>query len=376
MQENDDIIAGYEANHKPFLLSENGEIINKQQVINNLPTTNKEEDMNYNQYKGIKIKKRIDNRYEARFTINGKRKGIYANTKQECYEKLKNFLKINTIKIEKKISFYEYWEYWYKKYKVPFLRKDTLKNYQSVFKNQIKPNFQDKDIKKITSNELNLMLKNMPNNRMKEYTSQYLIEVFKQAFKDKKINYDIWEEIRKYHHKRKEGTALTIDQRNILLENTNKIKHGKIFEFYLFSGVRPGEGLNLEPKDIEKNFIHIKGTKTIGSDRFIPKFSQLEEILKNIDMTNKTVFNISETTLKRERLELCKLCGFKFNTKDLRTTFATMCAEKGIAPRIIAKWLGHSSTSTTNKYYIKVLDQYEQEQIKLFDHNFDHTKKT
>ncbi len=331
--------------------------------------------MNYDSYRGIKITKRVDNRYQARFTINGKRKSIYANTKKECYEKLKSFLSTKKIKIEKKLTFYEYWEFWYKNYKEPFIQEGTLKNYRSVFKNQIKPNFEDKDIKKVTALDLNLLLKKLPNSRMKEYASQYLVEVFKQAYKDKKIPFDIWEDIRKYHHKRTEGTALTIEQREILLEKAEQIKHGAIFKFYLFTGARPAEGLRITPKDIEETLIHIPGTKTENSDRYIPKFSQVEELLKNIDLTHQTIFNISETTLKRERLELCELCGFKFKTKDLRTTFATMCAEKGIAPRIIAKWLGHTTTTTTNKYYIKVLDNYEKEQIKLIDTNFDTTKR-
>ncbi len=371
MEEFGIFIKGYDEENKPFDIIELKRQV--EQVKKNLPTY-EEEDMTYNQYKGIKISKRVDGRYQARFTLNGIRKSLYATTKKECYEKLKTFINANKIKLEKNITFYEYWELWYKKYKEPFIKENTLKNYRSVFKNQIKPNFKDRDIKKVTAIDLNMLLKSLPNCRMKEYASQYLIEVFKQAYKDKKIMFDIWEDIRKYHHKRQEGTALTTEQRQILLKNADKIKHGAIFKFYLYTGVRPAEGLQITPTDIEDKVIHIRGTKTAGSNRYIPKFKQVEEILKSIDMSHETIFNISETTLKRERLTLCELCGFKFKTKDLRTTFATMCAEKGVAPRIIAKWLGHSSTSTTNRYYIKVLDQYEQEQIKLFDPNFDPTK--
>ncbi len=345
------------------------------EFINLLPQNElKGEDLNYNSYKGIKISQRKDNRYQARVPLNGTRKSIYGNTRKECYEKLKVFLSTNKIKIERKITFYEYWDFWYKNYKEPFMKENTLKNYRSVFKNQIKPNFEDKDIKKVSALDLNLLLKKLPNCRMKEYASQYLAEVFKQAYKDRKIPFDFWEDIRKYHHKREEGTALTIEQRKILIEKTKEIKHGKIFLFYLYTGARPGEGLAITPNDIEENFIHIPGTKTDGSDRYIPKFTQVKELLKDVDLSHKTIFNISEVTLKRERKALCKLCGFDFLTKDLRTTFATMCAEKGIAPRIIAKWLGHTTTNTTNKYYIKVLDSYEKEQIKLIDTNFDSTK--
>ena len=334
--------------------------------------------MNYNCYKGIKITKRQDGRWQARFTYNKSRKYIYGNTQKECYEQLKQFFNStsNIIKIEKSISFYEYWNFWYKNYKEPFYKEGTLKNYRSVFKNQIQPNFEDRLIKNINALDINLLLKKLPNCRMKEYACQFLIELFKQAYKDNKTKYDIHEDIKKYHHKREEGTALTIEQRQTLIEKSKLIKHGDIFLFYLYTGVRPAEGLAFAPEDIEDKFIHIRGTKTQGSDRFLPKFKQVEELLKRQDLSNKTVFNISDTTLKRERLELSKLCGFKFNTKDLRTTFATMCAEKGLAPKIIAKWLGHTTTNTTNKYYIKVLDNFEKDQVNIFEQEFDTTFDT
>ena len=58
--------------------------------------------------------------------------------------------------------------------------------------------------------------------------------------------------------------------------------------------------------------------------------------------------------------DLRKLCGFHFNVKDLRTTFATMCAENGVQQNVIAKWLGHTNVTTTNKYYLALpSDQQE-----------------
>ena len=63
--------------------------------------------------------------------------------------------------------------------------------------------------------------------------------------------------------------------------------------------------------------------------------------------------------------------GFHFNVKDLRTTFATMCAENGVQQNVIAKWLGHTNVTTTNKYYIKVLNDYEREQIRNLEHKID-----
>lgn len=334
-----------------------------------------EEQMNYNQFKGIKITKRKDGRWQARYTNNATRKYIYGKTQKECYDNLKSLYEnTKVIKFEKTISFFEYWDFWYKTYKEPFYKEGTLKNYRSVFNNQIKPNFKDQNIKTITALEINLNIKKIKNSRMKEYTTQYLKEVFKQAYKDKRIKFDIADDIMKYHHKRAEGTALTQEQRNILIEKANKLEDGDIYRFYLYTGCRLNEALNAT-YDKESNLIHISGTKTDLSNRYIPVFTQIQDIIDKRKNNKPYLFNISDTTLKRRTTEMRKLCEFHFNVKDLRTTFATMCAEKGISPKIIAKWLGHTTTNTTNKYYIKVLDNYEKEQAKLIDPNFDTTKK-
>lgn len=331
--------------------------------------------MNYNEYKGIKITKRKDGRWTAKPTINGKQSSIYGKTQKECYGNLKLLFENNkVIKFEKTITFFEYWEFWYKTYKQPFYKEGTLKNYRSVFNNQIKPNFKNQNIKTMTALDINLYIKKLKDSRMKEYTTQYLKEVFKQAFKDRQIKFDISDDIIKYHHKRAEGTALTQEQRKILIENADKIEDGDIYTFYLYTGCRLSEALETT-FDKDTNMLHIAGTKTDLSNRYIPVFSQIQHIIEKRKNNQPYLFNISDTTLKRRTAEMRKICEFHFNIKDLRTTFATMCAEKGISPKIIAKWLGHTTTNTTNKYYIKVLDNYEKEQAKLIDPNFDPKKR-
>lgn len=363
----------YSYNNEEYKKAEKGEIIEFE--TNKEIFLPKEENMNYKSYKNIKITKRKDNRWQARFSINGERKYIYGNTQKECYENLKQVFEIKQIKLEKTVSFYEYWDWWYKNHKEPFYKEGTLKNYRSVFNNQIKPNFSDKNIKQITALEINNFLNKMPNTRMKEYTYQFLKECFKQAYKDKKVKFDISDDIKKYHHKRKEGTALSVEQRKIIIEKAKNTIYD-IFIFYLFTGCRPKEALNVKVNDFEDGLLHIKGTKTASSDRWIPVFEPIKKLLEKYKNTKtETLFGISDTTLKRRVADFKKICEFDFKTKDLRTTFATMCAEKGIAPRIIAKWLGHTTTQTTNKYYIKVLDNFEKEQIKLLDTTFDPTKE-
>ena len=322
-------------------------------------------------FKGHKIEKRKDGRWQARIRENGKQHFVYGKTQYECLSKLKDLYKNKQKLIKHQIKLFEAWDYWYNKYKKPLIREDTLKNIRSVFKNQLSTLLENKYLKDINSLDFNLAITKIDKPRMKEYASQYLKDFLKSLYKENLIKYDIAEEIKSYHSIRKEGTSLTIEQRKILIEKSHLIENGEMFRFYLFSGVRPAEIFLIKDTDIEKDFIHIQGTKTEKSDRYIPRFKQLNEILKRLEGTKGQLFKISETTRKRRINELRKLCGFHFNVKDLRTTFATMCAENGIQQNVIAKWLGHTNVTTTNKYYIKVLNDYEKEQIKNLENKID-----
>ena len=58
-----------------------------------------------------------------------------------------------------------------------------------------------------------------------------------------------------------------------------------------------------------------------------------------------------------------------------KTTTTPHGAENGINENTIAKWLGHGNPSTTKKYYIDVLSDFEKEQAQkintIFDTKFD-----
>ena len=327
-------------------------------------------------YKGVKIRKRVDGRYEARTCINKKRIYIYGKTQKECYEKLKRVLndenKLSLI--NKQYSLKEFYQLWYN-HKEKLVSEGSLKNIRSIFKNYVftKLDYSLKlnDIKLSSINDCILSVDKL---RMREYCSQYLKDLFYFAFVEKYIKVDISSNIVKFTKAREEGRALTKEQRKLVIEKSDFIG-SDIFIFYLFSGCRKSELLNIKKSDVlyENNVLHIPGTKTRGSNRYIPLFDVLDNIIKGKECKeNDYIYNISDSTIKRKLNKLKKYCGFDFTIKDLRTTFGTMCAEMGISNKVIAKWMGHTSEKTTSKYYIKVLTEFEKEQKQLFDSSVDH----
>ncbi len=62
-------------------------------------------------------------------------------------------------------------------------------------------------------------------------------------------------------------------------------------------------------------------------------------------------------------LSLILLWNLKIHNKDKRTTYATKLRESDIPAEMIKKWLGHSSYSITEKYYIKLSESFENKEI-------------
>lgn len=326
------------------------------------------------EYKGNKITKRKDGRYCYRYTINGKRKTIYGNTQLECLKKAKEELKHYKPQAKEPTKLHAYIDFWVETYKKATQNETTLRKTKQTIENHIKPNLKNKPIRDFTASEINTFLTNFPNIRKKEDVVIITTGIFQSAFEnDNLLKTNISKNFIKYKHKRNEGRSLTETERQKIIESARKIENADIFIFYMFSGARRDELLNLKFKDITNEIIHIPGTKTSGSDRFIPNFKPLKEIIQNkVYKENEKVFpftSIRQLTYIKEEVE--KQSKVKFHIKDLRTTFGTMCAEQGISENVIAKWMGHTTTKTTRKYYIKILGDFELLQAQKFDTNFD-----
>ena len=327
------------------------------------------------EYKGNKITKRKDGRYCYRFTVNGTRHSVYGKTQKECLNKAKNETAKYKPAIKEPTKLFDYIDFWINTYKKSTQNETTLKKTIQTINNNIKTNLRNKPVKDFTASEINKFLASLPNIRKKEDITVIIKSIFKSAFEnDNLIKSDISKNFIKYKHKRSEGKSLTRTERQKIIESAGKVKNGDIIIFYIFSGARQKELLMLKYQDITNETIHIPGTKTTGSNRFIPNFKPLKEIIEKRTnyKPNDYVFpftSIRQLTYVKEEVE--KLAKINFHIKDLRTTFGTMCAEQGISESVIAKWMGHTTTKTTRKYYIKVLTDFEKEQAMKFDTNFD-----
>lgn len=313
--------------------------------------------------------------WEARVTINYITKSFYSIDRKECVKKANSFYRKNykTIKLEythTEFKYFNQWiDSWFELYKIPNLKKSSLPTMKSAINKHIKPYFENKHLNNLCALDIDTFLNTLKNSRMKETVSTIIGDCLTVAYKKELIKKPIYQQITKYKHKRVEGYCLSFEEERKLLDALPKVKNSEMVYFVYLTGCRKHGAINLKPNDIdfENKVIHLRETKTPTSDRYFPITEKIEKFLKQLDMTQEKVFNISDRQRKIMINELSKLCGFRIRLKDLRTTFASRTREKGMTPEVLKKLLGHKSYEITEKYYIKLSNAFEQEQLKLLD---------
>lgn len=144
-----------------------------------------------------------------------------------------------------------------------------------------------------------------------------------------------------------------------------------------YTGMRFEEVLGIRWDDINDDWIKIqravihpqrnqpliKTPKTKTSNRILPYFPELKEVIENCrskgfilasdkDPTGETPLSYSEARRIFEKIR--KHFGIQeYSAHDFRDTCATEWREKGVPLDVIARLLGHAKTETTERKYVK-----------------------
>jgi integrase len=122
-----------------------------------------------------------------------------------------------------------------------------------------------------------------------------------------------------------------------------------LVRFLAYSGARISEANAVRWGDFdpEKGRLAIAGTKSASSDRVIPLYPPLADLLKEIrarrghEQTEAPVIRVREC--KGALRSACQAAGVKPITHhDLRHLFATRCIESGVDIPTVSRWLGHA----------------------------------
>ncbi|MEE1219532.1 MAG: tyrosine-type recombinase/integrase [Ruminococcus sp.] len=334
--------------------------------------------------------RRPDGLYEKSVTINGKRKVFRGKTERELNLKIAEF----NNEVELGPLFKDMAEQWESEH-FPTLSPTTQRGYSPAY-NEVKEYFGDEYIKKITHKDINKYLKQLPSTYARKTVSTRLLVlnlIFKFA-----INEDVISEspcsyvsVPKGHGatKRRAPTEEEIERIKLGVNFTwQGFKVGLFAVFVLYTGLRKGEALALQYKDIDYNAARIDINKTVYYDVSVPMIKNSPKtnagrrtiiipqyLLKLLPKGNKNHYLFSEHPEKpcsKSTYEVGfrhwqKETNIKLTAHCLRHGYSTMLHEAGVDVKDAQALLGHADITTTQNIYTDVSNKQKEKAENLIN---------
>lgn len=328
------------------------------------------------------MKKRKDGLFEKVVTINGKKKHFYskAPTEKQAEKDFDRQLLNYKEKEEKGKLLLEVSDEWLST-KEKTLAYSTYTRYVR-YTNQLCGYFPNRHIKDITADELEYTMQDMSEKQYSTKTITDYHSVFCAIFKYAKRKMYIKENVAEDTEVIKgqppiERTPLADD---IKVSDLLKYTFGTLVYFLIYTGLRKGEALALQWKDIdfENKIIHItksvyfvsnkpyiKTPKTKSGIRDVILLDNLAGVLKPLKKKpDDYVFNkdgklLGKSYFTRQWEKFKKESGIDITAHPLRHTYATMLFEMGINEKDAQELMGHSSIQVTHNVYTHIRQKHK-----------------
>lgn len=248
-------------------------------------------------------------------------------------------------------------------YKRERVKPSTYRNIEMIIRLHIPTELKAQPLAALTVAQIETVLERVKAERMRQYVRQVLGEALDRAVRLELLDKSPMRLVDSVKHRQNLGKALTRRERAEFMRKLEGSPLKALFEFYLWTGCRRSEALNVcwEDVDMESGVLYIHGTKSEGSERTLPISEPLRQVLEELQPREEgKLFNINPDTVTHAFKVLCP----SHKLHDLRHTFATYCLECGVAMRVVQQWLGHSSITVTSRIYSHVLDDFQRQEAK------------
>lgn len=212
-------------------------------------------------------------------------------------------------------------------------------------------------------------------NDIKAGTKNLILTIVKQIFKYGSDFHDLpnyAKGLKQFKAEKKNINVWTVEEFNRFISAVDLTDYRNIFYFLYYTGARKSEAINIRYDDIDGEKCHIRGTKTLTSDRYIILAPSLLRILKPIidDSTPERPYIFGgEIPLPSRALswyfdKYIKLSGVKrIRIHDLRHSFATNAIAAGSNIVAVSHYLGHANINITLGVYAHLLKETEADMI-------------
>ena len=257
---------------------------------------------------------------------------------------------------------------WYKQEKEPFITLGTQEDIMLVYR-QLEP-LHNKNIKRLTRQEIVDFFKTMPESRSKEKARLYLNAFLKYYLNEGIISVNPCANVRVLKSNARKQ-AFTYEQQKAILEALKGRRLKTIILIYLITGLRKNE-LNFSSieKDIDINnrvmkAVNLKGRNFVKRYKYIRlSKAAISMIMNNLDI----IHSYNAEKAYREFGELLKEINVNGSIVNCRHTFATNCFYLGKQDLTISREMGHARTQITKDVYTDIDFHLDKEKIyKLYN---------
>lgn len=320
--------------------------------------------------------------YRTTFTYLGKRYEVYADTLEELYEKKalrKKELKENVIIYDRHVTVDEWAKKAFDTYKQGV---KAITDTKARFRKYVSPYIGEKPIGSVKAVECQAILNECAGmsfshcNKLK----QELSFVFERAVDNQMIQFNPAKNLRMPEYEKGQRRSITDNERKHFMECYEKDSAYLLFYIILKCGCRPEEAVNLIGKDIdhEKKLLHIRGTKTKNSDRYVPIPDALFAAIKGTKpfepiSPNREGNKHTESSYNRLCAHLKRDMNLSMGCKTYRNalvppypladdfvpycfrhTYCTDLCKSGVDVRTAQRLMGHANISITADIYTHI----------------------
>lgn len=127
-------------------------------------------------------------------------------------------------------------------------------------------------------------------------------------------------------------------------------KLGAIVAVAVSVGARLSEALKFGPADLDDWVAHLRGTKTEGSDRYVPVLPQFRPLLTSV--LERLPVGDCPNNLRRDLAKACRRAGIAICTpNDLRRSHASLLIADGVHKEVVRRLLGHKTSRMVEMVY-------------------------